>query len=141
VTLRCVKTFTVGTPQRVAIAVVAVLAVGIGVALTVFILGAKELRHKTQAELLAAVPKIASDELYARGHHLTLPLACRNMPGATKRSMRVSCVGMTAKKERVMVIGTAEDEVKEEYFTILVDGRPLVQNVNCLGADCRAEKD
>lgn len=132
-TLRCVKTF-IG-------AAVAVVVIGVGVAFAVFLLGGKELRYKTQAELLAAAPKIASAELHARGHRLTMPLACRNMPGATKSSMRVSCVGATAKKERVMVIGTAEDEVKEEYFTILVNGRPLVQNVNCLGADCRAKKD
>jgi hypothetical protein len=133
VTLRCVKRF-IGVAAAVVIC-------GIGAAVAVFLFGGKELRYKTQAELLAAVPKIASDELYTRGRHLSLPLACRNMAGATKRSMRVSCVGMTAKKERVMVIGAAEDETKDEYFTILVNGRPLVQNVNCLGADCRAEKD
>jgi hypothetical protein len=133
VTLRCVKTF-IGVAA-------AVVIVGIGVAFAVFLLGGKELRYKTQAELLAAAPKIASDELYARGHRLSTPLACRNMPGSTKSSMRVSCVGTTAKKQRVMVIGAAEDEVKEEYFTILVNGRPLVQNVNCLGADCRVKKD
>jgi hypothetical protein len=133
VTLRCVKRF-IGVAA-------AVVVCGISAAVAVFLFGGKELRHKTQAELLAAVPKIASDELYARGRHLSLPLACRNMPGSTKRSMRVSCVGTTAKKERVMVLGAAEDEVKEEYFTILVNGRPLVQNVNCLGADCHAEKD
>jgi hypothetical protein len=135
-----VKTFIGGVKPIIGAAVAAAVIIGIGVGVAVLLLGGKELRYKTQAELLAAIPRIASAELYAHGHHLALPLACRTMPHATKFSMLVSCVGTTAKKEQVKVFGAAEDAVKEEYYTILVDGRPLVQNVHCLGADCRVKK-
>jgi hypothetical protein len=101
------------------------------------IFGGRELRHKTQASLLAATPAIAGDELRSRGHYLANPLACDNMPGFTKRRMRVSCLGKTTDNKRVQVLGAAEDRVKEEYFTILVNGRPMVQNAHCLGPDCR----
>jgi hypothetical protein len=101
----------------------------------------RELRHKSQIALLAATPTIAGDELRSRGHYLGRPLTCWNLPGYTKRHMRVSCSGETTDSKRVQVIGTAEDKVKEEYFTILLNGRPVVQNANCLGADCRPKED
>ncbi|HEY7487309.1 MAG TPA: hypothetical protein VH912_22830 [Streptosporangiaceae bacterium] len=37
----------------------------------------------------------------------------------------------------VQVFAAAEDKTKDQYFTILVNGRPVVQNAGCLGADCR----
>ncbi|MBC6460097.1 hypothetical protein HKK72_19715 [Actinomadura sp. HBU206391] len=101
----------------------------------------EELRHKSQTALLAATPTIAGDELRSRGHYLERPLTCWSLPGHTKRHMRVGCSGSTTDRKRVQVIGAAEDKRKEEYFTILLNGRPLVQNANCLGADCRRKKD
>lgn len=126
----------------------AAIAALIGLVITTAVLigllavfGGKELRHKTPAALLAAIPGIAADELRTRGHQLAGPLSCQHMPGSTKRRMRVSCSGTTTDRERVHVIGAAEDKVKQEYFTILVNGRPLVQNAGCLGMDCHPKKD
>jgi hypothetical protein len=96
----------------------------------------KELRHHTQAQLLKAIPVTASAELRSRGYTLSQPLRCWNMKEATPQKMRVACAGTSARDEKIQVIGAAETKVKEEYFTILVNGRPLVQNVACLGADC-----
>jgi hypothetical protein len=96
----------------------------------------KELRHHTQAQLLRAIPGTATAELRARGLTLSEPLNCWSMAEATSKKMRVACAGKTTRAERVQVIGAAESKVQEEYFTILVDGRPLVQNAECLGADC-----
>lgn len=97
----------------------------------------KELRYKTQAKLRAAIPATAADELRARGHALRTGLSCQDLSGWTKKSMRVSCTGTTASKASVQVIGTGEEKTQEQYYTILLDGRPLVQNKGCLGADCR----
>lgn len=110
--------------------------VGIGVAYVSFLDG-KELRYPTQTALRAAVPGNAAAELQARGHTLRSPLTCVDMPEWTKQSMRVQCTGSTSASKRVQVIGAGEDKVQEQYFTILVDGRPVVQNAGCLGADCR----
>ncbi|MCW2883679.1 MAG: hypothetical protein QOE54_1973 [Streptosporangiaceae bacterium] len=96
----------------------------------------KELRHHNQAQLLKAIPVTATAELRHRGFTLSKPLRCWNMHEATPKKMRVACAGTTTKDEKVQVIGAAEAKVQEEYFTILIDGRPLVQNVACLGADC-----
>jgi hypothetical protein len=117
-------------------AVVAVLGV-IGL---VWFLSAKELRYATQAALLRAVPTTAADELRARGVRLATPLSCASMPEATKKKMRVSCTGKTLQKQPVEVIASGETKTQDNYFTILVNGHPLVQNADCLGADCH-QKD
>jgi hypothetical protein len=114
-------------------AVVAVLGV-IGL---VWFLSAKELRYGTQAALLRAVPTTAAAELRARGVRLAKPLSCASMPGATKKKMRVSCTGKTPQNQPIEVIASGEDETQDHYFTILVNGRPLVQNADCLGTDCQ----
>jgi hypothetical protein len=122
-----------------AVAAAVVLAVG-GVIAYIASSDDKELRHKTQAALRTAVPALAAAELQSRGHSLSGPLKCRDMPGWTRRKLRVQCAGTTADRKPVEVIGAAEHVGAQEFFTILVDGRPLVQNVPCLGPDCRAEK-
>jgi hypothetical protein len=114
--------------------IVAGCAVAIGY-LTLFA-HPKELRHHNQAQLLAAMPVTATAELRHRGFVPRKPLHCWNMREAAPKKMRVACSGTTTKSERIQVIGAAEAKKKEEYFTILIDGRPLVQNVGCLGADC-----
>lgn len=124
-----VKTFLrVGIP-----CLVVALAIGIG-----FLLfgSHKELRYSTQAALLQAVPGTATDELRAHGVRLTAPLACASMPGYTPKKMRVACTGKAAGNRPVQVIAAAEKKTKDQYFTILVGGRPVVQNADCLGADC-----
>lgn len=113
-----------------------VVAVGAAGGAAYFVFFDKELRYQTQAELRAATPQLATAELRARGHTLSAPLACRDMPGWTKQKMRVRCDGRTTRRERVQVLGAAEDKVKEEYFTILLNGRPVVQNAGCLATDC-----
>ena len=100
----------------------------------------KELRYGTQAALLAAMPGTATGELKARGVALSAPLGCWDMPEATPKNLRVACEGRSTTARRVQVIGAAETKAVTQYFTILVDGRPLVQNVSCLGADCHAKK-
>lgn len=132
--------------MKISVAAAVVASIGLGaICAAVFgllmVFGGKELRHKTQTALLAATPVTAGDELRSRGLYLARPLACQSMPGFTKRRMRVSCLGRTTDAKRVQVIAAAEDRVKQEYFTILLNGRPLVQNVHCLGADCRRDKD
>jgi hypothetical protein len=100
----------------------------------------KEMRYETQAALLRAVPATAADELRARGVRLTAPLSCTSLPEANMAKMRVACTGRTAGNQPVKVIAAGESEIKEHYFTILVNGRPLVQNAACLGADCREQE-
>jgi hypothetical protein len=114
-------------------AVVAVLGV-IGL---VWFLTAKELRYGTQAALLRAVPTTAADELRARGVRLASPLSCASMPEATKKKMRVACTGKTLQRQPIEVIASGESKTQDHYYTILVNGRPLVQNAGCLGADCK----
>ena len=110
------------------------IAVGLG-----FLLAGshKRLTYRTQAALLRAVPVTAADELRARGVRLTGPLACASMPGATKKKMRVACTGMAQGRRRVQVVAAGETRTQDQYYTILVNGRPLVQNAACMGADCR----
>lgn len=118
--------------------VVALILAGVGVGVVyVTFLDGKELRYHTQAKLRTAVTANATAELQARGQALRTPLSCADMPGWSKQSMRVRCTGSTAAHRQVQVIGAGEEKVQEEYFTILVDGHPLVQNAHCLGADCR----
>jgi hypothetical protein len=117
--------------------VVALLLVGVGLSVAYIAhLHRKELRYKTQDTLLRAMPATATAELQARGYPLSAPLQCRSMPDATRKKMRVACTGSSPKAKLIQVIGAAETKVQEQYFTILVNGRPLVQNVSCLGADC-----
>ena len=115
-------------------AVALALAVGLG-----FLLfgSHKELRYRTQAALLRAVPVTAADELRARGVRLTAPLACSSMPEATKKKMRVACTGMAQGHKAVQVVAAGEARTQDQYYTILVGGRPVVQNAGCMGADCR----
>jgi hypothetical protein len=131
----------VRTPTRnvkiFAVVVAALVVTGVAVALVyVTLIDHKELRYKTQAALLAAIPRTATGELAKRGVTLAVPLGCWSMPEATPRNLRVACVSQTVKGKRVKVIGAGEHRVQEQYFTILVEGRPLVQNAGCLGADC-----
>ncbi|MFF5264741.1 hypothetical protein ACFY4C_37960 [Actinomadura viridis] len=107
----------------------------------VWLTGSKELRYPTQAALRGALGARATDELRQRGITLTQGLICKDMPGWTKEKMRAHCLGMTAAKKNVLVIGTGEDKTREHHFTILVDGRPVVENARCLGSDCRAQQD
>jgi hypothetical protein len=116
------------------IAVAIALAVGLG-----FLLfgSQKQLKYRTQAALLRAVPVTAAAELRARGVRLTAPLACTSMPEATKKKMRVACTGMAQGRKAVQVVAAGEARTQDQYYTILVGGRPVVQNAGCMGADCR----
>lgn len=116
------------------IAVAIALAVGLG-----FLLfgSHKQLKYRTQAALLRAVPVTAAAELRARGVRLTAPLACTSMPEATKKKMRVACTGMAQGRKAVQVVAAGEARTQDQYYTILVGGRPVVQNAGCMGADCR----
>jgi hypothetical protein len=116
------------------IAIALALAVGLG-----FLLfgSHKQLSYRTQAALLRAVPVTAAAELRARGVRVTTPLACTSMPEATKKKMRVACTGMAQGRKAVQVVAAGETRTQDQYYTILVGGRPVVQNAACLGADCR----
>ena len=120
------------------IAVALAVAVGLGIMLT---RSHKQLRYPTQAALLRAVPVTAADELRARGVRLAAPLACATMPGATRLKMRVACTGVAVQGRRaVQVVAAGEAKTQDQYYTILVAGRPIVQNAGCLGADCRRKE-
>jgi hypothetical protein len=120
-------------------AIAGTIVAGVAIAIAVITLFGKELTYATQSELLAAVPTTAKAELSTRGHTLATPLSCKNMQQATKENMYVSCAGMTTAKQRVQVFGAALAKTKDEFYTILVNGRPVVQNSSCLGADCHKE--
>lgn len=96
-----------------------------------------KLRYPTQTALRAATPARASDALREHGHDLNAPLECHDLPGVTRRDLRLTCGGTTTESRPVQVIAAADVSRGEEYYTILVSGRPVVQNVTCLGADCR----
>ncbi|GAA4241501.1 hypothetical protein GCM10022254_70570 [Actinomadura meridiana] len=98
--------------------------------------GRGELQYKTQSALRRAMPVTAAAELRERGVSLASPLKCADLPGWTKTKMRVSCTGTTSDQKPVEVLGTGQEDTHKAYYTILVDGRPLVENVSCLGADC-----
>ncbi|WP_433469914.1 hypothetical protein [Spirillospora sp. CA-128828] len=98
--------------------------------------GHEELTYKTQAALRKALPVTATAELHKRGVTLTSALKCEDLPGWTPRKMRVSCTGTTSDKKPVEVIGSGEQATRKNNYTILVDGRPVVENAPCLGADC-----
>ncbi|MFI0351689.1 hypothetical protein ACH34Q_14590 [Actinomadura sp. 9N407] len=96
----------------------------------------KELRYPTQSALRDALGTTATAELSSRGIALRKGLTCQDLPGWTKLKLRAGCTGSTADEKPVQVIGTGEDETSEHHYTILVDGRPVVENARCLGADC-----
>ncbi|GAA2249902.1 hypothetical protein GCM10010402_00670 [Actinomadura luteofluorescens] len=102
--------------------------------------GGQELQYKTQAALRKALPVTATAELHKHGVRLGAPLRCADLPGWTKKKMRVSCTGMTSDEKPVEVFGSGELETRKNYYTILVNGRPVVENASCLGADCRKQE-
>lgn len=118
-------------------AALAVLVLAGGAAFLV-LSGGEELKYKTQSALRKALPVTAAAELHQRGVTLAAPLKCADLPGWTKQKLRVSCTGATSDKKPVEVIGSGETETHKASYTILVDGRPVVQNASCLGADCRS---
>ena len=125
--------------MKVFIGIVAGLVVATVAIVYVSLFEHRELRYGTEGALLAAVPGIASGELASRGVGLSEPLGCWNMPEATPSKLRVACEGRSTRAKRIQVIAAAEKKGLQQYFTILVDGRPLVQNAHCLGADCSAK--
>lgn len=102
--------------------------------------GGKELKYKTQAALRKALPVTAAAELRQRGVALAAPLKCADVPGWSKERLRVSCTGTTTQKKPVEVLGSGDVKTARAYYTILVDGRPVVANASCLGADCRSQE-
>ncbi|MBO2447334.1 hypothetical protein J4573_09575 [Actinomadura barringtoniae] len=124
--------------KAVALGTVGLLVAGGGAAIAyVTLFSGKELRYATQNQLRASMMTTGIDELKTRGVTLDRSLSCTDMPGWTKLKMRVTCTGATADHKTVEIIGTGEDTKQENYYTVLVGGRPVVQNANCLGADCR----
>ena len=123
--------------------VVAAGATGLAgaIAATAFFLltDSKELRYPTQTALRNALAANATEELRGRGIALGSALQCTDIEGWTKLRLRAGCKGKTADRRDVQVIGTGEDKTKTHHFTILIDGRPVVENARCLGADCRSE--
>jgi hypothetical protein len=123
---------------RVGLPCVAIALAGLAVGLGFMLSGSdKQLKYRTQAALLRAVPVIAADELRARGVRLTAPLACASMPEATKVKTRVACTGMARGHQTVQVVAAGQVKTQDQYYTILVGGRPVVRNAACMGADCR----
>jgi len=130
------------TPVKVFIGAAAgILVAGVAAALVyVSFFDHRELRYKTEGALLAAMPTTAAAELTSHNVALSEPLGCWALPEATPKKLRVACEGRTTKASRVQVIGAAEKKTVQQYFTILVDGKPLVQNAGCLGDDCHPKK-
>jgi hypothetical protein len=102
--------------------------------------GGDELKYKTQAALRKALPVTAAAELHQRGVTLAAPLKCEDLAGWTKERLRVSCSGRTSDKKPVEVLGSGDKKTAKTYYTILVDGRPVVENASCLGADCHSQE-
>jgi hypothetical protein len=96
----------------------------------------KELRYPTQAALRDSLAANATEELRRRGITLASTLRCNDIPGWTRLRMRAGCQGSTTDKRPVQVIGTGEERTKTHHFTILVGGRPVVENADCIGAGC-----
>jgi hypothetical protein len=132
--------FIMGTVAALLVAGVAGVA-GVAVAPTfVRFDDQKGLRYRSQAALLAALPSVAIAELRSHDLVLAAPLGCWTMPEATPVTLRVACSGQTVRGKGVQVLGATEQQLKTQFFTILVEGRPLVQNAACLGTDCHAER-
>ena len=102
--------------------------------------GGDELTYKTQAALRKALPVTAAAELHQRGVKLASPLECADLPGRTQEKLRVSCTGTTTDEKPVKVIGSGEHETAKSNYTILVNGKPVVENAPCLGADCDSDE-
>jgi hypothetical protein len=130
------------TRMRIVAAVSGLVVLG-AVAALAFVLLAdrKELRYPTQAALRGSLAGTAAAELRARGIALGTKLTCTDISGWSEPRMRAGCHGSTADKRPVQVIGTGEDSTKTHHFTILVDGRPVVENAACLGPDCHRKAD
>lgn len=116
-------------------ALAAAACVGIAVAAAALLLGGG-IRYESQAAMLKRMPAVAKAELTTRGQHLAGPLVCESMEGASQEKLLVRCSGETTARKPVRVFGAAMAKPQREYYTILVDGRPLVKNAPCLGADC-----
>ncbi|GAA2630208.1 hypothetical protein SMC26_42665 [Actinomadura fulvescens] len=125
--------------RMIVLGIVALVVAGAAAAVIAYatLVDTKELRYRSQSKLLASTGAIAGAELQTRGMTLGTALSCRHMPGWTKAKMRVSCTGTTADKKAVQVFASGERAKKEHYYTILVNGRPIVENAPCLGPDCR----
>ena len=102
--------------------------------------GGKQLLYETERSLRGATSRAAPQELAARGQPLAGKLSCGRQPGSTKKSIRLRCTGATNTGKPVVVLASVEVETKDQYFTILVDGRPVVDNARCLGQECRRLK-
>ncbi|TDC67445.1 hypothetical protein E1200_14965 [Actinomadura sp. GC306] len=122
-----------------AAAALVVLVLGGGIAAYLVFRG-EELTYQTQAALRKALPETAAAELHERGVKLAGPLKCGDLPSRTKDKLRVSCSGTTSDEKPVAVFGSGERETAESHYTILVAGKPVVENAPCLGADCRGEE-
>lgn len=126
--------------RAIALGVVALVLVGVAAAIVyATLIDTKELRYRTQAELLNSTKTTAGAELRSRGVTLSTALSCTDMPGWTNAKLRVACTGTTADKKAVQVLASGEHENQEHYYTILVDGHPIVQNAQCLGPDCQKQ--
>ena len=110
-----------------------------GAAVAFLMTRGEELRYTTQSALREALPVTAAAELHGRGVRLAEPLKCEDLPGRTKERLRVSCSGRTSDDKPVTVLGSGERETAESHYTILVAGKPVVENASCLGADCHRE--
>lgn len=97
----------------------------------------KELLYETESSLLRATAKFAPQELATRGHQLTGRLRCGRQPGSAEGSIRVKCTGTTSTHKPVIVLASVELDSEDEYFTILVDGEPVIENARCLAQECR----
>lgn len=102
--------------------------------------GGDELRYRTQAALRGALPATAAAELHDRGVRLEAALTCTDLPGLTAGKLGATCTGTTEDDRPVQVLGTGDLETDRSFYTILVDGEPLVENVACLGADCHRDE-
>jgi hypothetical protein len=99
--------------------------------------GGKELLYETEGALRAATNRSVPQELATRGHQIAGKLKCARQPGSTKSSIRLRCTGTTSAHKPVIVLASVEQDSEDSYFTILVDGRPVVENVRCLGQECK----
>jgi hypothetical protein len=131
------------TRMRIAVAAVSgLVVVGAAAALAIVLLtDSRQLRYPTQAALRDSLATSATAELRRRGITLGSKLSCADIPGWTKLRLRAGCRGSTSDRRPVHVIGTGEDRTKTHHFTILVDGRPVVENAGCLGDDCHRKTE
>jgi hypothetical protein len=102
--------------------------------------GGKELLYSTEGALLNAITRAGPQELAARGHQITGRLSCTRQPGSTKESIRLRCTGTTVAKKPVIVLAAVEHATEDEFFTILVDGHPVLENARCLAQECKKLK-